>query len=52
LKEIGFFDLPNVTVIQPKESYGGTLLNWSPDFKLRESSYELTKELLKNVKID
>lgn len=52
LKEIGFFDLPNVTVIQPKESYGGTLLSWSPDFKLRESSYELTKELLKNVKID
>lgn len=52
LKEIGYFDLPNVTVIQPKENYGGSLLGWSPEFKLREASYELTKELLKDVKID
>lgn len=52
LKEIGFFDLPNVTVIQPQCNYGGSLLGWSPEFKLRESSYELTKELLKNVKVD
>lgn len=52
LKEIGFFDLPNVTLIQPKDALGGSLLGWSPEFKLREASYQLTKELLKNVKID
>lgn len=52
LKEIGFFELPNVTLIQPPDMLGGSLLGWSPEFKLRESSYELTKELLKNVKVD
>ena len=52
LKELGFFELPNVTLIQPSDSLGGSLLGWSPEFKLREASYELTKELLKNVKID
>lgn len=52
LKEIGFFNLPNVTLIQPSDMLGGSLLGWSPEFKLREASYELTKELLKNVKID
>ena len=52
LKEIGFFDLPNVTLIQPPDMLGGSLLSWSPEFKLRESAYKLTKELLKNVKID
>lgn len=52
LREIGFFDLPNVTLIQPPDMLGGSLLGWSPEFKLRESSYEITKELLKNVKIN
>lgn len=52
LKELGFFDLPNVTLIQPKDALGGSLLGWSPEFKLREASYNLTKELLKNVQID
>lgn len=52
LKEVGFFDLPNVTLIQPPDMLGGSLLGWSPEFKLRESAYVLTRELLKNVKID
>lgn len=52
LKEIGFFNLSNVTLIQPTDMLGGSLLGWSPDFKLRESSYKLTKEILKNVKIN
>ena len=52
LRESGFFDLPNVTVIQPPDDLGGSLLGWSPDFKLREATYEQTKEILKNVKID
>ena len=52
LKELGFFNLPNVTVIQPPSMLGGSLLGWSPDFKLRESAYNLTKELLKDVKIN
>lgn len=47
LKEIGFFNLPNVTVIQPESDFGGGLLNWSPNFTLREKTYELTKEFLK-----
>lgn len=52
VRESGFFDLPNVTVIQPPDDLGGSLLGWSPDFKLRDSVYEQTKEILKNVKID
>jgi hypothetical protein len=52
LREIGFFDLPNVTVIQPGDDFGGSLLGWSPEFKLREASYELAKGALKNVKLD
>jgi predicted acylesterase/phospholipase RssA len=51
LKETGFFDLPNVTLIQPPDSLGGSLLGWSPEFKLRDSVYAQTKELLKNVKL-
>lgn len=52
LKELGFFDLPNVTLIQPKETLGGSLLGWSPDYQLRESTYQLTKEILKDVQLD
>lgn len=51
LKEMGFFDLPNVSVIQPDDSFGGSLLGWSPDFKLKENSYLKAKEVLKNVEI-
>lgn len=46
LKEIGFFDLPNVTVIRPFSDLGGSLLSWSPGFALRQRTYELTKEIL------
>ena len=49
LEETGYFDNPKITVINPPESYGGGLLNWSPKFKLRQVTYELTKELLKNA---
>ena len=52
LKEIGFFELPNVTLIQPPDALGGSLLGWSPEFKLRESVYKQTKELLNDVKMD
>ena len=52
LKELGFFDLPNVTLIQPTDDLGGSLLGWSPDFQLRDSVYQLTKELLENVDLD
>lgn len=52
IKESGILDLPNVTVINPSDMFGGSLLGWSPDFKLRDSSYILTKELLKDVKIN
>ncbi len=51
LKDSGFLELPNVTVLQAEESYGGSVLSWSNDFKLREVYYELTKEKLKNVEI-
>ena len=50
LRESGFFKLPNVTLIQPPDSLGGSLLGWSPEFKLRDSVYMQTKELLKDVK--
>lgn len=52
LREIGFFELPNVTVIQPPDDMGGSLLGWSPEFKLRETSYDLAKGVLKDVKLD
>lgn len=52
LFENGFFNLPNVTLIQPPDDLGGSLLGWSPDFKLRDAVYNQTKEILKNVKID
>lgn len=52
LQELGFFNLPNVTVIRPQSSFGGSLFSWSPEFTLREESYKQTKGLLKNVKIN
>lgn len=52
VKDSGILDLPNVTVIQPPDDLGGSLLGWSPDFRLREATYLQTKEILKNVKID
>lgn len=46
LREMGFFDLPNVTVIRPLSDHGGSLLSWSPGFALRQRTYELAKEIL------
>lgn len=50
LKTIGYFDNPKITLIHPKESFGGELLKWSNDFALRNHCYELTKEMLHNEK--
>ena len=46
LISMNYFDDPRITLIQPKESCGGGLLNWSPDFALREHCYELAKGLI------
>ena len=42
-----YFEEPNVTLIQPEGDFGGGLLNWSPNFQLRDHCYELTKGLLR-----
>lgn len=52
LRELKYFDDPRITVINPPSSFGGGLLNWSPDFKLKETCYSMTKELLENVDLD
>lgn len=41
-----YFDEQNVTLIRPPENYGGGLLNWSPNFQLRDQCYELAKGLI------
>lgn len=41
-----YFNQPNVTLIKPASNCGGGLLNWSPEFKLRDYCYDLTKEIL------
>ena len=51
LTQSGFFELPNVTLIQPPSSMSGGLLSWSNNFEFREACYNQTKEILKNVKI-
>lgn len=51
LNELGFFELPNVTLIQPPSGMTGSLLKWSDNFELRDMCYEYTKELLNDVKI-
>lgn len=52
LEEIGYMDHPKVTVIRPEASFGGNLLKWSEGLQLEKRCYELTKEALKNVKIN
>lgn len=47
LQEIGFFNLPNVTVIRPASDFGGSLLSWSPKYALKNETYKLAKEILK-----
>jgi len=49
MKESGFFDLPNVTLIQPESAFGGGLFKWSDDLKLKQHSYELTLSKLKEL---
>jgi len=51
LKESGFLQLSNVTVFQPKSALSGSLLSWSDNYELRETSYNLAKEILQNVQI-
>lgn len=51
VKESGFTDLPNVTLIQPPDSLGSGLLNWSPDFQFREAVCKQTEELLNGIDI-
>ena len=41
-----YFDESKVTLIRPPENYGGGLLNWSPNFELRDRCYELAKGLI------
>lgn len=52
LIEVGYFDHPNVTLIRPESGFDGNLLSWSTDKKLEQACYELTKEILKDVKLD
>ena len=49
LEETGYFDNPKITVINPPDALGGGLLNWSPNFQLRDAVYKQTKELLQNA---
>lgn len=50
LKEAGYLNLPNLTLIRPKSAHGGNLFKWSNNFKLREECKKLTLEALKNEK--
>ena len=52
LEEMGYFDLPNVTLIRPPSGLSGSLLKWSKNYELRKMCYEYTKEILENVEID
>lgn len=47
LKQSGYLDMDNVVFIQPPEAHGGSLLQWSKDFQMREQSYQMTKQILK-----
>ena len=47
----GFFKLPNVTLIQAPSAMSAGLLKWSDGFEFREHMYNLTKEILKDVKL-
>lgn len=49
LKESGFIDLDNVSLIQPPDALGSGLLNWSPDFQFREAVRKQTEDLLNGL---
>lgn len=49
LKESGFFDLPNVHLIQPDDAFGGSLFAWSKNYKLMDHCYEKTMKILDEI---
>lgn len=46
LEESGFFELPNVSLIQPDSASGGGLFSWSEDFKMMKNCYEKISKIL------
>jgi predicted acylesterase/phospholipase RssA len=46
IKETGYFNKKNVTLIMGDSSLSGGLLNWSNDFELTEYMYQKTLEIL------
>lgn len=51
LKESGYFDHPNVTLIHPESSWGGSLFSWSENFGLMKECYDLTINALNSMEL-
>lgn len=51
LKESGYFDQPNVTLIHPESSWGGNLFSWSENFALRTECYQETIGALNSLEL-